>query len=173
MTKHNGKTNKQENIEASPEKNEQGYLLQTGETLQQVIVGILDGTSTILRSIVGTFKDSAVFTVRSTREVTDEIGKSIKSGTLGTIEGTHEISTKAANAFGKTLVDLSQCAYNTGSKVGDITKTACLNTIRGTSEVIEELFGKIKSGVSIIPFERFRLGKKKVVNASPENTENN
>ena len=163
MTKTNGKS-----------INETGFLVQMGETLQTAIVGVLDGSSTIFRSILGTFKDSAVFAIRSAREVSDEAGKSLKSCTLGTIEGTHEVSVKAANALGKTVVDLSQCTYDTGAKVGGIAKNAALNSIRGVSEVGEELFGKIRSGVgSVIPFERIRLGKKKIVNAQAENLENN
>ena len=171
MTKANGKSLKAESTE---QKNEPGSLLQIGETLQTVIVGVLDGTSTIFRSVLGTFKDSAVFAIRSTKEVSDEIGKSLKSSILGTIEGTHEVSTKAANTFGKTLVDLSQCTYNTGAKVGNITKAAALNTIQGTAEITEELFGKIKSGVgSVINLDRIRLDKKKVINGPSEPVENN
>ncbi|MBI3589777.1 MAG: hypothetical protein HY094_00140 [Candidatus Melainabacteria bacterium] len=163
MTKTNGKT-----------LNETGFLLQAGETLQTAIVGVLDGSSTIFRSIFGTLKDSAVFAIRSTKEVTDEMGRSVKSSTLGTIEGTHEVSVKAANTLGKAIVDLSQCAYNTGAKVGDIAKTAALNTIRGTAEIGEELFGKIKSSVGgVINLEKVRLGKKKIVNGPGENIENN
>ena len=173
MTKSNGKTTKTEDQEVKSEKSESGALLQIGDTLQLLIVGLLDGTSTIFRSVFGTVKDSAVFAIRSSKEVSDEFGKSLKTCILGTIEGTHEVSVKAADTFGKTLVDLSQCAYDTGAKVGNIAKTACLNAIKGTSEVIEELFGRIRSGVSVIPFERFRLGKKKVVNAGTENLENN
>ena len=162
MTKSNGTTN------------ETGFLLQIGETLQTAIVGVLDGTSTIFRSVLGTFKDSAVFTVRSVKEVSDEIGKSVKSSTLGTIEGTHEISTKAAHALGKTIVDLSQCTYDTGAKVGNIAKSAALNTIRGTAEIGNELFGKIKSGVGgVINIDTIKFGKKKIVNAPSETTENN
>ena len=144
-------------------KNESGFLIQIGETLQTAIVGILDGSSTIFRTVLGTFKDSLVFTIRSTKEVSDELGKSVKSSTLGTIEGTHEVSTKAAQTIGKTIVDLSQCTYDTGAKVGNIAKAAALNTIKGTSEVTEELFGKIKSGVGgVIPFDKIRLGKRKI-----------
>ena len=162
MTKNNGQTI----------SNEQGSLLQIGETLQSVIVGILDGSSTIFRSVLGTFKDSAVFAIRSAKEVSDEAGKSIKSSTLGTIEGTNEITVKAANALGKIVVDLSQCTYDTGGKVGKIAKSAALNTIRGTAEVAEELCGKIKSGVGgVINLDRVRLGKK-IVNA-PGEVENN
>ena len=163
MTKNNGQTI----------SNEQGSLLQIGETLQSVIVGILDGSSTIFRSVLGTFKDSAVFAIRSAKEVSDEAGKSIKSSTLGTIEGTNEITVKAANALGKIVVDLSQCTYDTGGKVGKIAKSAALNTIRGTAEVAEELCGKIKSGVGgVINLDRVRFGKKKIVNA-PGEIENN
>lgn len=161
MSKTNGTTS-----------NESGSLVQIGETLQTVIVGILDGSSTIFRSVLGTFKDSAVFAIRSGREVSDELGKSLKSSTLGTIEGTNEITVKAANAFGKIVVDLSQCSYDTTAKVGNIAKSAALNAIRGTAEVAEELCGKIKSGVSIISLDKFRFGKKKIVNA-PTETENN
>lgn len=154
MTKQNGNTS-----------NESGSLLQIGEILQTVIVGILDGSSTIFRSVLGTFKDSAVFAIRSGREVSDELGKSLKSSTLGTIEGTHEVTVKAANAFGKIVVDLSQCSYDTGSKVGNIAKSAALNTIRGAAEVSNELLGKIKSGVGVvIPLEKIRFGKKNVEN---------
>ena len=172
MTKPNGKTNKSENHETKSEKSDSGHLLQIGETLQTAIVGVLDGSSTIFRSVLGTFKDSTVFAIRSLREVSDEAGKSIKSSTLGTIEGTHEVSVKALSAIGKTLVDLSQCAYDTSAKVGSIAKNACLNTIRGTAEVSEELFGKIKSGaLKVIPFDRF--SKKKIVGGPSENVENN
>ena len=148
---------------------EAGFLLQIGEMLQTAIVGILDGSSTIFRTVFGTIKDTAVFVIRSTKEVSDEIGKSLKSCTLGTIEGTHEVSIKAANTFGKTILDLSQCTYDTGAKVGNIVKSAALNTIRGTAEVSNELLGKIKSSVDgVISFDRLQLGKKKVVNVSTE-----
>lgn len=176
MTKANGKTVKSESSEELNNENpEAGFLLQIGETLQTAIISVLDGSSTILRSVIGTFKDSAVFAVRSTREVTDEVGKSLKSSTLNTIEGSHEVTVKAANTFGKTLVDLSQCLYDTGSKVGTIAKSAALNTIRGTAEVGEELFGKIKSGVGgVIPLDRIRFGRKKIVGGgSIEAPENN
>ena len=163
MTKTNGNV-----------KNESGSLVQIGETLQTAIVGILDGTSTIFRSIIGTFKDSTVFAIRSTKEITDEIGESIKSSTLGAIEGTHEVSVKSANTLGKAVVDLSQCTYDTSAKVGNIAKSAALNTIKGTSEVCEELFGKIKSGVgSVINLEKVRFGKKSVVNGPTSDFENN
>ena len=155
-------------------KNETGFLLQIGETLQTAIVGVLDGSSTIFRSVFGTFKDSAVFAIRSTKEVSDEVGKSMKSSALGTIEGTHEVSVKAANALGKLIVDLSQCTYDTGAKVGNIAKSAALNTIRGTAEIGEELFGKIKSSVGgVINLDKARLGKKKIVNGPPTDVENN
>ena len=143
--------------------NESGFLLQLGETLQTAIVGVLDGSSTIFRSVLGTVKDSAVFAIRSSKEVSDELGKSVKSSTLGTIEGTHEISVKSAHTFGKIVVDLSQCTYDTGAKVGNIAKSAALNSIRGTAEVTHELLGKIKSGVGeVIPMDKIRFGKKKV-----------
>ena len=163
MAKNNGNTT-----------SEVGFLVQIGETLQTAIVGVLDGSSTIFRSVFGTFKDSTVFAIRSSREVADELGKSIKGCTLGTIEGTHEISVKAAHTFSKTIVDLSQCTYDTSAKVGNILKNASLNTIRGTAEVTNELFGKIKSGVGgVIPFERLKIGKKKVVNGPVGELENN
>ena len=164
MTKSNGKTTKTEDQEVKSEKNDSGALLQIGDTLQLLIVGLLDGTSTIFRSVFGTVKDSAVFAIRSSKEVSDEFGKSLKTCILGTIEGTHEVSVKGANTFGKAVVDLTQCTFDTSSKVGNITKSAAINSIRGTAEVLEELFGKIKSGVSVIPFDRFRLSKKKAEN---------
>ena len=142
--------------------NESGFLLQLGETLQTAIVGVLDGSSTIFRSVLGTFKDSAIFAIRSTKEVSDELGQSVKSSTLGTLEGTHEISVKSAHTFGKIVVDLSQCTYDTGAKVGNITKNAALNSIRGTAEVAHELLGKIKSGVGeVIDMDKIRFGRKK------------
>lgn len=160
MAQGNGKTTKCD---------ETGPVLQIGETIQQAIVSVLDGSSTIFRTVFGTFKDTAVFAIRSTREVSDEFGKSIKGCLLGTIDGTHEVSIKAVTTFGKTIVDLSQCTYDTSSKVGNIAKAAALNTIRGTAEVAEELFGKIKSGVSgVIPLDRIRLGKKVEVVGSSE-----
>lgn len=172
MTKGNGKSSKNGNIDLKSEKAETGPLLQMGETIQQAIVSILDGSSTIFRSVFGTFKDSTVFAIRSTREVSDEFGKSLKGCILGTIEGTHEVSTKAASSFGKTFVDLSQCAYDTGSKVGNVAKSAALNTIRGSAEVLEELFGKIKSGAfGVIPLEKFKLGKKTEVIQSTDTDE--
>ena len=171
MTKTDGKDGK--NRKNGKTTNETGFLLQLGETLQTAIVGVLDGSSTIFRSVLGTFKDSAVFTIRSGREVCDELGKSLKSTTLGTIEGTHEVSVKAANIFGKTIVDLSQCTYDTGAKVGNIIKASALNTIRGAAEVSNELVGKIKSGVGgVINLDKVRFGKKKIVNA-PNEVENN
>ena len=175
MTKTNGKQNKVEKLEAKDEKkDEQGSLVQIGETLQTAIVAVLDGTSTIFRSVFGTFKDSAIFAIRSTKEVSDEFGSNLKSSTLNTIDGSREVSVKAASTFGKTVVDLTQCAYDTGAKVGSIAKEASLNTIRGSSEVVEELFGKIKSGVgSVISLDRIRLGRKQIVNSSVENIENN
>ncbi len=188
-------------------KQETGFLIQAGETLQTAIVGVLDGSSTIFRSILGTFKDSTVFAIRSTKEVSNEIGgvvtdsikktidetknisiegtkvgfgfinevgKNLKSSTLNTIEGTQEVSVKAANTLGKTLVDLSQCTYDTSAKIGNIAKGAAINTIRGTSEIGEELFGKIKSSVGgVINIEKFKLGKKKIVNAPTIDVENN
>lgn len=154
MTKPNGNTT-----------SEQGSLLQIGETLQTAIVGVLDGSSTVFRSILGTFKDSTIFAIRSGREVSDELGKSFRSCALGTIDGSREITVKAASTFGKTAIDLTQCAYDTSAKIGNITKSACLNTIRGTAEVTEELFGKIKSGVgSVISFDKIRLERKKIEN---------
>ncbi len=174
MTKTNGKFKTEKQEVKDEKKDEQGSLLQIGEALQIAIVAVLDGTSTIFRSVLGTFKDSAIFAIRSTKEVSDEFGSSLKSSTLNTIDGSREISVKAANTFGKTLVDLTQCTYDTSAKVGSITKEAALNTIRGSSEVVEELFGKIKSGVgSVIQLDKFRLGKKKAVNAPIENVENN
>lgn len=153
--------------------NESGFLLQLGETLQTAIVGVLDGSSTIFRSVLGTFKDSAVFAIRSTKEVSDELGNSVKSSALGTIEGTHEISVKSAHTAGKMVVDLSQCTYDTGVKVGNIAKSAALNSIRGTAEVANELLGKIKSGVGgVIDMDKIRLLGKKTVNSS-EKIENN
>lgn len=166
--KANGKS-KAEHAEHKVEKNEMGTLLQVGETLQTAIVCVLDGTSTIFRSVVGTFKDSSVFAIRAGKEVSDEFGKSLKGATLGTIEGTHEVSVKAANTLGRTVVDLAQCTYDVSSKVGSITKNAALNTIRGTAEISNELVGKIRSGVGgVIPLDRIRFGKKKVVNAPSE-----
>ncbi len=176
MTKVNGKTVKSESSEELKNENpEAGFLLQFGEIIQTAIVSVLDGSSTVFRSVIGTVKDSAIFVVRSTKEVTDEVGKNFKSSTLNTIEGSHEVTVKAANTFGKTLVDLSQCLYDTGSKVGTIAKSAALNTIRGTAEVGEELFGKIKSGVGgVIPLDRIRFGRKKIVGGgSVEAPENN
>ena len=178
MTKSNGRNIKIERIEEQKmkdeNKDEQGSLLQMGETLQTAIVSVLDGTSTIFRSVFGTFKDSAIFAIRSTKEVSDEFGSNLKSSTLNTIDGSREISVKAAITFGKTLVDLSQCAYDTSTKVGSIAKEAALNTIRGSSEVVEELCGKIKSGVGgVIPMDRIRFGRKKIVNSSIEDLENN
>ena len=178
MTKSNGRNIKIERVEKQEIKDErkedQGTLLQMGETLQTAIVSILDGTSTIFRSVLGTFKDSAIFAIRSTKEVSDEFGSSLKSSTLNTIDGSREVSVKVVGTFGKTLIDLSQCAYDTGAKVGNITKTAALSAIRGSSEVVEELFGKIKSGVgSVIPIDRLRFGRKKIVNSSIEDLENN
>ena len=172
MTKSNGKTNKSEiRDEKKEEKDEQGSLMQMGETLQTAIVSVLDGTSTIFRSVLGTIKDSTIFAIRSTKEVSDEFGSNLKSSTLNTIDGSREVSVKAVSTFGKTLVDLSQCAYDTGAKVGNITKTAALSAIRGSSEVVEELFGKIKSGVgSVIPMDKLRFGRKKIVNSSVDNS---
>lgn len=166
--KANGKS-KAEQAEHKIEKQEIGTLLQVGETLQTAIVSVLDGTSTIFRSVVGTFKDSSVFAIRAGKEVCDEFGKSLKGVTLGTIEGTHEVSIKAANTLGKTVVDLAQCTYDVSSKVGGITKNAALNTIRGTAEISNELLGKLRSGMGgVIPLDRIRFGKKKVVNAQTE-----
>ena len=184
-----------------------GFVVQIGETLQTVIVGVLDGSSTIFRAVIGTFKDSTIFAIKSTKEVSDEVnsaitdsvkktieetknissestkltfgflfdvGKNLKTTTLESIDGAHEVSTKAANTFGKTLVDLSQCVYDTGAKIGSIAKTGALNAIKGSSEVAEELFGKIKSGVGgVIKMEAFKSSKKKIVNAPPDNIENN
>ena len=174
MTKNNGKSVKSESSEQKVDKNETGSLLQIGETLQTAIIGVLDGSSTIFRATAGTFKDSAVFAIRSVKEVSDEFGRSMKSSILGTIDGSREVSTKAAGTFGKTVVDLTQCTYDTSSKVGCIAKGAALNTIKGTAEVLEELFGKIKSGVGgVIFLDKFRFGKKKAVGEKPENIENN
>ena len=104
--------------------NEPGFLIQLGETLQGAIVGVLDGTSTIFRSVVGTFKDSVVFAIRSTKEVSDEAGGAVTSSIKKTIEETRNISCEG-----------TKVTFGFLGEVGRNFKTSTIGTIEGTHEV--------------------------------------
>ena len=104
--------------------NEQGFVLQLGETLQTAIVGVLDGSSTIFRSIIGTLKDSTVFTIRSSKEVSDELGGALSSTLKNTIEETRSITAEGTkvtfsfvNEVGKNLKDTTLGALEGGHEV--------------------------------------------------------
>lgn len=104
--------------------NETGFLLQIGEILQSAIVGALDGSSTIFRSIVGTFKDSTVFAIRSLKEVSDEAGGAVTSSVKKTIEETRNISAQG-----------TKVTFGFINEVGQNLKSTTLGTIDGTREV--------------------------------------
>lgn len=129
-----------ENLECSSsneikhEGSRSGFLLQIGETVQTAIVSVLDGSSTIFRSIIGTFKDSTVFVVRSTKEVSDEVGNALSSSIKNTIEVAKNVSTEG-----------TKVTFGFVNNVGENLKSSTLNTIEGSHEITTKAantFGK-------------------------------
>lgn len=103
---------------------EGGSLVQIGETIQNVIVGVLDSSSTVFRSIVGTFKDSFVFTIKSCKEISDEAGAAIVTSIKNTIEETKNISQEG-----------TRTAFGLANEIGKNLKSSTIGTIEGTHEV--------------------------------------
>lgn len=134
MTKSNGNT-----------KIESGFLIQLGETLQTAIVGVLDGTSTVFRSVLGTFKDSTVFAIRSGREVTGELSSAVTDSIKRTIEETRSIS-----------IEGTKVTFGFVNELGKNLKTTTLNTIESSHEVSTKAagtFGKTLVDLSECAYE--------------------
>lgn len=106
------------------EINEQGSAIQIGETLQQAIVGVLDGSSNIFRSAIGTVKDSAIFAIRSGKEVTHEAADAVFSTLKKGIEETRNIS-----------IEGTKVAFGFANEFGKNLKSSIIGTIEGSHEV--------------------------------------
>ena len=104
--------------------NEPGFAVQIGETLQGAIISVLDGSSTIFRSVLGTFKDSAVFAIRSKKEVSNEFGSAVTDSIKKTIGETKEIS-----------IESTKVGFGFVNEIGKNLKSSTLGTIEGTHEV--------------------------------------
>lgn len=106
------------------ELNEQGTAIQIGETLQQAIVGVMDGSSTIFRSVIGAAKDSAIFAIRSGKEVTHEAADAVFSTLKKGIEETRDIS-----------IEGTKVAFGFINELGKNLKSSTIGTIDGVHEV--------------------------------------
>lgn len=103
---------------------EQGSAVQIGETIQHAIVGVMDGSSTIFRSVIGTIKDSSIFAIRSGKEVTHEAADAIFSTIKKGIEETKNIS-----------IEGTKVAFGFANELGKNLKSSIIGTVEGSHEV--------------------------------------
>ncbi len=104
--------------------NEQGSAVQLGETIQQAIVGVMDGSSTIFRSVIGAMKDSAIFAIRSGKEVTHEATDAVFSTLKKGVDESKNVS-----------VEGTRMIFGFINEVGKNFKNTTLGTIDGVHEV--------------------------------------
>jgi|GEM_PF-2357750 len=103
---------------------DQGSAVQIGETIQHAMVGVMDGSSTIFRSMIGTIKDSSIFAIRSGKEVTHEAADAIFSTLKKGIEETRNVS-----------IESTKVAFAFANELGRNLKSSIIGTVEGSHEV--------------------------------------